>query len=288
MRELEQKKDFLREYLNISVDEADGTNSDKFLKNLELRVGKTNKIIGVRWKGKDVIVSAKDGYDYSDAKKVKSAVDDFKAALARAEIEHGNTAAAEVEKQFEDATRQDVSSVLSEVEDQLSDRLEELQDEVLEIRRGGLTKAEVDALIGVLSFDKTQKMTPEEQIKFLTEAEIPHWKEKLTDDDSVRNKQIEGVIEMMELKADALRIKNNMKPETDLVKNLIKAESETGDISRFRRFSKWAIENLLGLSAVAISAAGIITVIVIAGRSAIKAGARGTKKFAKALASRGW
>ena len=115
VRELEQKKDFLREYLNISVDEVDGTNSDKFLKNLELRVGKTNKIIGVRWKGKDVIVSAKDGYDYSDAKKVASAVDDFKAALARAEIEHGKTAAAEVEKQFEDATRQDVSSVLSEL-----------------------------------------------------------------------------------------------------------------------------------------------------------------------------
>ena len=60
VRELEQKKDFLREYLNISVDEVDGTNSDKFLKNLELRVGKTNKIIGVRWKGKDVIVSFRD------------------------------------------------------------------------------------------------------------------------------------------------------------------------------------------------------------------------------------
>ena len=150
VRELEQKKDFLREYLNISVDEADGTNSNKSLKNLELRVGKTNKIIGVRWKGKDVIVLVKDGYDYSDAKNVASAVDDFKAALARAEIEHGKTATAEVEKQFEDATRQDVSSVLSEVEDQLSDRLEELQDEVLELRRGGLTKAEVDALIGVL------------------------------------------------------------------------------------------------------------------------------------------
>ena len=84
-------------------------------------------------------------------------------------------------------------------------------------------------------------MTPEEQIKYLTEAEIPRWKEKLEeakkqDTDSVRTKQITGVVEMMELKADALRIKNNMKPETDFVRDLIKAESETGDISRFRRF----------------------------------------------------
>ena len=126
----------------------------------------------------------------------------------------------------------------------------------------------------------------------MTEAEIPHWKEKLEeakkqDADSVRTKQITGVVETMELKADAIRIKNNMKSETDFVLNLIKTESETGDISRFRRFSKWAKENLLGLSAVAISAAGIIMTIVIAGRSAIKAGAPGTKKFANAIAEVG-
>ena len=115
--------------------------------------------------GKDVIVSAKDGYDYSDAKKLKSAVDDFKDVLARAKIEHGKTAAGETEKQFEDAgvknlSQEDVDSVLSDVEERLSDRFEELKEEVPEIRRCGLTKAEVDALIGVLSFDRTQKMTP--------------------------------------------------------------------------------------------------------------------------------
>ena len=55
VRELEQKKDFLREYLNISVDESDGTYSAKSLKHTELRDGKTGKIIGLRWKGKDVI-----------------------------------------------------------------------------------------------------------------------------------------------------------------------------------------------------------------------------------------
>ena len=69
---------------------------------------------------------------------------------------------------------------------------------------GGLTKAEVDALIRVLSFDRTQKMTPEEQIKFLTEAELPHWREKLNeakkvDKNSARTKQLTGVVEVMEL-----------------------------------------------------------------------------------------
>ena len=144
--------------------------------------------------------------------------------------------------------------------------IEELKDEVLEVRRGGLTKAEVDALIGVLSFDRTQKMTPKEQIKFLTEAELPHWREKLKeaqkeDENSVRTKQLTGVVEIMELKADMLRIRNNIKPETGLVKKLIKTEAKIGDITRLRRFTKWAKENLMGLSAVAISAAGIITTV---------------------------
>ena len=271
------------------MDESDGTNLAKFLKHTQLRVGKTGKIIGLRWKSKDVIVSAKDGYDETDSKKLKSALDDFKAVLARVQIEHGKTAAAEVEEQFVDATREDVAQVLTSVEVQTDEMIEEKKEEVLEVRRGGLTKAEVDALIGVLSFDRTQKMTPKEQIKFLTEAELPHWREKLNeakqvDKNSVRTKQLTGVVEVMELKADMLRIRNNQKPETGLVKKLIKTEAKIGDISRLRRFTNWARENLLGFSAIAISAAGIITTIVIARRGAVKAGARATKKFARSLA----
>ena len=136
-------------------------------------------------------------------------------------------------------------------------------------------------------------MTPEEQIKFLTEAELPHWKEKLTEakkedknggETSVRTKQITDVVEIMELKSDMLRIRNNLKPETGLVNKLMRTEARIGDISRLRSFTNWAKENLLGFSAVAISAASIITTIVIAGRGAVKAGARATKKFAKGLA----
>ena len=132
-------------------------------------------------------------------------------------------------------------------------------------------------------------MIPEEQIKFLTEAELPHWREKLKqakkeDKNSVRTKQITGVVEIMELKEDMLRIRNNVKPEAGLVKKLIKTEARIGDISRLRRFTNWAKENLLALSAITVSAAGIITTIVIAGRGAIRTGARATKKFARGLA----
>ena len=186
----------------------------------------------------------------------------------------------------DDVSQEDAVSILSSIEERLSNRFAELEDDVLEVRRGGLTKAEVDELIGVLSFDRTGTMSPEDHIKTLTEVEIPFWKEKLNESEegSVRSKQITGIIEMMEIKSDVLRIRNNQKPETDLVKKLIKEEAQTGDISRLRRFSKWAKENAFALSAVLISAAGILTTILIAGRGAIRSGARATKNFASVLA----
>ena len=193
-KDFNDRKIFLKNALNVSLNKGDGPNSTTLFDNLQLtndqRSGKNN---GAKYKGTKIIV-VKDGeYTFSTSadKRTRSAVSDFKTILEKAKIQHGKTAAAQVEEQLEEATFEDVSSIISQVDEQLSERLEKLQDEVLEIRRGGLTKAEVDALIGVLSFDKTQKMTPEEQIKFLTVAEIPHWKEKLEeakkqDADSVR------------------------------------------------------------------------------------------------------
>ena len=276
------RKIFLKNALNVSLSKGDGPNSTILFDNLQLSNDQsTGKNNGAKYKGVKIIV-VKDGeYAMSTSadKKIRNTITDL---------------VGETENQFEDAgvenpSQEDVDSVLSDVEERLSDRFEELKDEVLEVRRGGLTKAEVDALIGVLSFDRTQKMTPQEQIKFLTEAELPHWREKAKqakkeDENSVRTKQITGVVAVMELKADMLRIRNYVKPETNLVKKLIKTEARIGDISRLRRFTNWAKENLLALSAVAISAAGIITTVVIAGRGAVRSGARATKKFASGLA----
>ena len=149
-----------------------------------------------------------------------------------------------------------------------------------------MTTTEVDELIGVLSFERTQNMTYEEQIKFLTETELPHWEKKLKeteDKDSVRAKQLESVVEVLQLKADLARMKINEPPQSEFVKGVLKSETEDGDISRFKKFQKWAKENLTSLSAIAISAAGIVTTIVIAGRKTIKAGSNAVKKVARAL-----
>ncbi len=46
-------------------------------------------------------------------------------------------------------------------------------------------------------------------------------------------------------------------------------EDEEEDITRFQKLKKWLKENLVGLSAVGISIAGIITTIIMAGRKAL-------------------
>ena len=125
--------------------------------------------------------------------------------------------------------------------------------------------------------------------RLLVRGKVSKFSEKLNEleeqsQGSVRSKQITGIIEMLEIKSDVLRMRNNQKPKTDLVKKLIKEEVETGDISRFKQFSKWAKENTFGLSAVLISAAGLFTTILVAGRGAIRSGARATKNFASVLA----
>ena len=289
------RKIFLKNALDVSLNKGDGLNSKILFDNLQLandqRSGKNN---GAKSKGVKIIVVKDRRYKYSSNsnEKTTQAIAEFKATLDKAKAEHGKTAIGETEKQFNDAgvddiSQEDVVSVLSSIEEQLSSRLVELEDSVLEVRRGGLTKAEVDELIGVLSFDRTGNMSPEDPIKTLTEVEIPFWKEKLNESEegSVRKKQITGIVEMMEIKSDILRIRNNQKPETAWVKKLIKEEVETGDISRFKKFSKWARKNLFGLSVVVISTAGIPTTIIIAGRGAIRSGARATGKFVSALAN---
>ena len=58
-------------------------------------------------------------------------------------------------------------------------------------------------------------------------------------------------------------------------------------MGRLERFKRWARENLVGLSAIAITIAGIVTTVVIAGRKAVKQAANATGKLAKALVNIG-
>lgn len=89
------------------------------------------------------------------------------------------------------------------------------------------------------------------------------------------------------LQADNIRLKTNEKPIHDETIEIINEETSTSDLGRLERFKRWARENLVGLSAIAITIAGIVTTVVIAGRKAVKQAANATGKLAKALVNIG-
>ncbi len=91
--------------------------------------------------------------------------------------------------------------------------------------------------------------------------------------------------ELCILKKSQMEVKAGIKPESEEALSIIQEEARTNDLTRFERFKKCAKENIAGVSAVAISIAGIITTIVIAGRSAVKKGAKAVGQFGNALAN---
>ena len=91
--------------------------------------------------------------------------------------------------------------------------------------------------------------------------------------------------EVAELKADEVRMSEGLKPEHEEAIGLVEREIENNDLTRLERFKKWAKENMLGLSAVAITIAGIITTVIIGARGAVKTGAAATGALAKAIAN---
>ena len=85
----------------------------------------------------------------------------------------------------------------------------------------------------------------------------------------------------IEERIDGLRKARDL-TEEQMQKEEVREQQEE-DISRLQKFKKWAKENIVGLSALAVSIAGIITTIIIGARKAIISGAQATGKFAKAL-----
>ena len=94
----------------------------------------------------------------------------------------------------------------------------------------------------------------------------------------------ESVADVAKLKVDELRLRANLKPESEIAQNILTKRTERNDLKRFERFKNWARMVFQGgISVIAISVAGIITTIVMSAKTVIKKGASATSKFAKTL-----
>ena len=183
-----------------------------------------------------------------------------------------------------------VDSVLVSSVERIEDRIEE--------RTATLSEQQLREFAGVLN----PKGTPEIKIKAL-EAQADYWKkvrleaEEVVKTDGASEYIVEkakgqaSLYDSLEktarLQADSERLKNNEKPIHDETLEIINDEIQTNDLSRLEKFKEWAKKNLIGLSAIAITLAGIATTVIIAGRSAVKATAKATGKLAKALVNLG-
>ena len=127
--------------------------------------------------------------------------------------------------------------------------------------------------------------TPQEKIEFL-EIQAEHWRLEALRATDVKKEQLYKSLERIaKLQTDNIRLENNERPIHVETKSIVDEEAEESDLGRLERFKKWAKENLVGISAVAIAIAGIITTIVVRARNVVKQRAKAMSSLAKAIAN---
>ena len=112
-----------------------------------------------------------------------------------------------------------------------------------------------------------------------------NWRNKANQVEGDPQKQAlyESIADVAKLKADELRLKANLKPESEITQNILKEKTKNNILTRFEKFKEWAKKNLGGISIIAISVAGIVTTVVMGMKTAAKKGANAVSKFGKFL-----
>ena len=278
---IHDKKQFLKTGLGITVNKGDGPNSTILYDELKTVTGKNGKINGATYKGKKILILKNGKMEYSTDKSKTQYVNEFKELLKKTHTEHQKTPAALVEKRVGVDIPQ---YVMNDITRNVSDRIEtEISDTLSDLRNNvELTENELREFRGILD---VKGNSGEEKIKAL-EVESKHWKTKAQEEgNEMKSKLHETFAKTADLKADEIRLRLNQKPQNEEAISMVEEEADVNDLTRFERFKKWARENIAGLSAVAISIAGILTTVIMTVRNAIKRGGRAVSKFGKAVAN---
>ena len=273
-------KKIFKDIFNVGIEKKNGHNSESILENTRFQNAKDGRFT-IEFKGKRIGWIERDRSVSLFEKKNKKLVDEFKNSMDGAAREFEKTPNSLV-KNLPD----------SAVEDILNTSVEKISEEIDQITTT-LTEQELREFAGVLN---PKGLTAEVRIKAL-ETQVDYWEsvrketEKVVEEGSPNEvekaklelSKIESLEKTARLQADFERLKNNEKPIHDETLEIINDEIQENDLTKLERFKQWARENLIGFSAIAISIAGIITTVVIAGRKAVKETAKGVGKVAKAL-----
>ena len=265
---------------NVSIEKKHGKNSKIILENTRF-IEATHGRVSIEFKGSRIGWIERNGTVDLFEKKNKKLTQEFKDTLNLATVEYEKSPSSLVRNLPEEV-----------VEDILENTVERISDEI-EYVTANLSEQELREFAGVLD---PKGPTAEDRIKAL-EAQADYWKkvrletEKVVEEGSPNEAKrarsemlkLESLGKTALLQADNERLKNNEKPIHKETLEIIDDEIQTNDLSKLEKFEEWARQNLIGFSAVAISIAGIITTVIIAGRKAVKGTAKGVGKLAKAL-----
>ena len=211
------------------------------------------------------------------SRKNKKYVDEFNDNMKKAIKEYEKTPAALV-NQLVSSQQLDESYEPEVVNDIIENSIEKVADTIDNIVT--MKKQDVREFAGVLD---PKGKTPQEKIEFL-EIQADNWRLEALKGTDVNKEQLYKSLERVtKLQADNIRLENNERPIHAETKSIIDEEAKESDLGRLERFKKWAKENLVGISAVAIAIAGIITTIVVRARKVIKQGSKAMGSLAKAI-----
>ncbi len=268
-----------------------GDNSRELFDGIsEAKFSNKGKLTALKYKGKDVKLTAKGKLDGRSA---KTANKNIVKAIEDAKVEYEKSFDAVADEgaglSLSDEARESVrESVAGSLEDLVWDKYDEISQSDLDknIEREIKGIPHVDKNIDYDNLeDQNEKVQYDAKIAGL-KVDTEHWKNlEEKEQDPTKKLLYKTAKELCITKKSYMEVRANQRPESEEALSMIKEETERNDLTRFERFKKWAKENITGVSAIAISVAGIITATVMAGRNAVRKGAKAVGQFGKALAN---
>ncbi len=268
-----------------------GENSKELIDNTsDVRVRKKDGVlIALKYKGEKVFLTKKGKIDKTATRKNRKIWE----AIAAANEEY--------EKTFDSVADEEAGLPLSDeardsIQENTADELENFIDGMYdEIHNDDLDKNIVREIDGIMRVDDAvdydnladpnQKDQYDLKIAGL-KVNIGHWRYMEQQERNPTKKQLyKTAKELCIAKKSYMEVRANQRPESEEALSMTREEVERNDLTRFERFKRWSKENLVGVSAVAISVAGIVTAVVMSGRNAVKKGAKAVGQFGKALAN---
>ena len=251
---------------------------------------KDDRLIALKFKGEDVKLTAKGKLDGRFA---KTANKNIVKAIEAAKVEYEKSFDAVADEgaglSLSDEARESVrESVAGSLEDLVWDKYDQISqsdlDKNIEREIKGIPYVDNNIDYDNLE-DQNEKDQYDAKIAGL-KVDTEHWENLEEKEQDPTKKQLyKTAKELCIAKKSYMEVRANQRPESEEALSMIEEETERNDLTRFERFKKWAKENLVGVSAVAISVAGIVTTVVISGRNAVKKGAKAVGQFGKALAN---